>query len=311
MGLARRPRRKKLHWVEVKVDDGALRQSRVESGSSRGFPSSSYSSTSVADAGELQRIIYHEQRRGDALQATVEQGHLLPREFEPLAEKLRAELLEASERASSSDTLLQQNQLLSQQIEALSKENLSLVKHNRKVQSLEVDADEAKTVIEVLKVQAETNKTMKPFDTPVSTGFGAPPVGSTSSTLTGRTASYYTTCLLAKLESRKLLLRARVDTSGNIVRLRTVGATDQQSQRDHYCQQRSLKGWRESLRTQKECLVNSAKSLDPSTSCRQPRMSCWGLGFTTLKSKLLSSRTALVSYRNIKQHITEIDSDSK
>ncbi|KAL8275849.1 hypothetical protein Esti_000412 [Eimeria stiedai] len=100
-------------------------------------------------------------------------------------------LLEAREKASSRDTLMQQNQLLSQRIKALSNENLSLVKHKRKVQSLEMDLEEAKAVIEVLKVQAEAKKTMKPFDTPVNTGLGAPSDDSTSSTSTRSTPSFY------------------------------------------------------------------------------------------------------------------------
>ncbi|KAL8274913.1 hypothetical protein Esti_001113 [Eimeria stiedai] len=95
-----------------------------------------------------------------------------------LLSQLRAELLEAREKASSRDTLMQQNQILSQRIKALSdmvykgtlgdrtrvlndlraislsKENLSLVKHKREVKSLEVGLEEATTVIEVMKVQA-------------------------------------------------------------------------------------------------------------------------------------------------------------
>ncbi|KAL8274659.1 hypothetical protein Esti_001374 [Eimeria stiedai] len=110
-------------------------------------------------------------------------------EKDALVSQLRAELLEARANASSRDTLMQQKQTLSQRIEALFKENLSLVKHKRKLQSLEVDMESAKTVIEVLKVQIGTNKTLKTFNSPVSTGLGAPPVGSTPSTLSGRKPS--------------------------------------------------------------------------------------------------------------------------
>ncbi|KAL8270863.1 hypothetical protein Esti_005234 [Eimeria stiedai] len=235
MGLARRPHREKLHWVEVKVNDGALPQSRVELKSPRGFPSSPYSSTSIEDIGdqghtrpwassvpigtqspcevlrlkaetaevlarELQQMMYEEQKRGDALRATVEQGHLSLRELELLAQeqesttrrrlenkKRETEELRATLELSSRE--LMEKQAAHEGL-PLSKENLSLVtKHKRKIQSLEVDLKEAKTVIEVLKVQAEANKTMKAFDTPVDTGLGALPVGSTSSTLTVKTPS--------------------------------------------------------------------------------------------------------------------------
>ncbi|KAL8273774.1 hypothetical protein Esti_002374 [Eimeria stiedai] len=108
-----------------------------------------------------------------------------------LFSQLRTELLEAKAKASSRDTLMRQNQILSQRIEALSKENLSLVKHkNCRVHFLEVDLEETKTVIEALKLEAEADKTLKPFDSPVSTGLGDLPVGSTPSTVTGRTPSY-------------------------------------------------------------------------------------------------------------------------
>ncbi|KAL8274949.1 hypothetical protein Esti_001149 [Eimeria stiedai] len=77
--------------------------------------------------------------------------------------------------------------------------------HKRKVQPVEVDIEEDKTVIEVLKVQAEANKTVKAFDTPVNTGLGAPTVGLTSSTLTGRTPSYYTDPQFAHTLSRRFV----------------------------------------------------------------------------------------------------------
>ncbi|KAL8454851.1 hypothetical protein Emed_000030 [Eimeria media] len=200
-------------------------------------------------ARELQRIIYQEQRRGDALQATVEQGKVLLREYELLADELttvkglletrekemnnlkaileensrelvekqaaldrlqqmvlekdahvlerdalltqlRKELLETKSKASSNEQLQQQTQFLTQRLEALSKENLLLVGYKRKAQSLEDDLEEAKTVIEVLKIQVEANKTIKPFNSPAESGILVPPVGVTPSTQSCRTASY-------------------------------------------------------------------------------------------------------------------------
>ncbi|KAL8273726.1 hypothetical protein Esti_002326 [Eimeria stiedai] len=82
------------------------------------------------------------------------------------------------------DTLTQQNRILSQRIGSPSKENLLLVKYKRKVQ-------EAKAVIEVPKVPAEASKNMKPFGTLVNTGLGTPPVGLTSSTSPRRTPAYF------------------------------------------------------------------------------------------------------------------------
>ncbi|KAL8445764.1 hypothetical protein Emed_005393 [Eimeria media] len=142
---------------------------------------------------ENSRELLEKQAAHDRLQRIVLEKDSQVLEKDALLTQLRAELLEAKSTASSSEKLQQQIQFLTQRLRALSKESLLLVGYKRKAQSVEDDLEEAKAVIEVLKIQVEANKTIKPFKSLAeSRVLVPPPVGSTPSTQSCRTPSYNT-----------------------------------------------------------------------------------------------------------------------